>query len=77
MRILRLSALLAAFMTLAACGTAGRLLQAGGRTLHLTSEAKETPDHFQLETHEVRESLASGARIDVKPQDTRPELAQR
>lgn len=77
MRILRLSTLLAATLTLAACGTASRMVDAFGRTLHLHSETTKSPDDFRLEAHDVRESLAGGARIEVKPQDTTPELAKR
>ena len=77
MRILRLAVFLASALTLTSCGTVSRLFDAAGRTLHLGSENTKTPESFRLEAREVRESLADGAKIDVKPQTDLPELAQR
>jgi hypothetical protein len=77
MRILRLSILLAASMVLVACGTMNKMISTFRRALHVHSETTESPDHFRPGGHDVRESLAGGARIDVNPQDAPPELAKR
>ena len=77
MRILRLSALLAAGLTLVACGAVGRMFQAGGRTLHLNSETRKAPDDFKLESRDVHDALAQGAELHVKLGDSRSEVALR
>lgn len=77
MSVLRLPVLLIASLALASCGTAARMLNSFGRALHLHAETTEPPGRFRLEAHDVRQSLAAGEKIDVKPQATAAGLAQR
>jgi len=77
MKPFRVAALLAASLALAACGTAARMINATGRALHLHAETTGSPDDFSLESKDVRESLAAGGRIDLKPQAAPTGLAQR
>ena len=77
MSVLRLSALFAISLLLTGCGTVGRMIGTMGRALHLHSETNRTPEDFRLESRDVRESLAAGARIGAGPSDAPAELARR
>lgn len=69
MKLLRAFFLLTALLSLASCqmirapfDMAGRLLGAGARSLHLSSQGNAAPEDFQIDAATVREALASAPR---------------
>ncbi len=84
MNTLRLSALLAASLTLTNCklvqaplNMVGRMIQSGGSLLRMRGDNTRTPDDFKLESSDVKKALADGRKNDGEPDVARSALALR